>query len=76
MSGKVDREHVKDDVQSAIRVEIKVPNEAQGPLPCGACASLDSLERLDRISGCGGVRWTEVTCKLSCELAVPLRLLA
>ena len=76
MCGKVDREHVEDDIKSAIRVEIKVSNEAKGPLPCGPCTGCDSLGGLDRVSGGRRVSGAQAACELSRELAVPLGLFA
>ena len=53
---EVDREHVEDDIEGTIGVQIEVTNEAKGTFPCGAGASFNGLSRLDRVSGGRGMR--------------------
>ena len=67
-------EDIQDNVQSAVRVQIEVTNEAKGTLPCGTSASLDHLNRLDRIACGRGVWRTKTARELGCQFAVPLRL--
>ena len=33
MGSEMNREHIQDDVQSTVGVQVKVADEAQGPLP-------------------------------------------
>lgn len=74
MRRQMHRKDVENDIQSAIRVQIEVANEAKGTLPCGTSASLDHLDGFRRIACRRRVRSTETACELSRQFTVPFRL--
>ena len=76
MCGDIDRKYVKDDVKTAVRVEIERAYQAHDTLPSRFRPLLDFFKALDR-SCCRGIVWgAEITNEIRCQLRISFGLLA